>query len=153
MCYKKIKDTKFIKYMKYSWKYWWKGISEKANRARGRREWKYIKMSLLVFELIEVENLCCCSETYLLLNLFQMRTHCEIICFCTIPELPAVPPDNRTLHSVPQCNGATLDKHQWPLDLSERDKIKEKSENRFVAETIQSSTSITLFNPRWFLWI
>lgn len=71
-----------------------------------------------------------------------MRTHCEIIGFCTIPELPAVPPDNRILHPVPQCNGATLDKHQWPLDLSERDQIKGKTENRSVAETIQSSTSI-----------
>jgi len=45
-------------------------------------------------------------------------------------------PDNRRLHSVPRCNGATLDKHQWPLDLSERDKIAEnrklKTENRSV---------------------
>lgn len=108
--------------------------------ARGRREWKYIKKSFLVFELIEVENLSCWVNLFAAKSI-QMRTHCEIICFCTIPELPAVPLDNRRLHSVPQCNGATLDKHQWPLDLSERDKIKEKTENRSVAETIQSSTS------------
>lgn len=81
-------------------------------------------MSLLVFELIEVVKCVFISpaaSTYLQPNLFQMRTHCEIICFCTIPELPAVPSDNRELHSLPQCNGATLDKCQEPLYLSERD--------------------------------
>lgn len=81
-------------------------------------------MSLLVFEMIEVENVAFISpaeSTYLQLNLFQMRTHSEIICFCTLPELPAVLPDNRGLHSLPQCSGTTLDKHKEPLDFCEWD--------------------------------
>lgn len=77
-----------------------------------------------------------------------MRTHCEIIVFCIIPELPAVLSDNRGLRSTPTMQRGSSRYAPVATGL-ERGKVngeKEKTVNRFVERATQTGNLVTLFH-------